>query len=42
MNINSQTAFLNSLNVLLVMHISHAINYMVAYPLIHGYLNSES
>jgi len=21
---------------------SHAINYMVAYPLIHGHLNSES
>ena len=27
--------------LLLVMH-SHAISYMVAYPLIHGHLNSES
>ena len=36
--------FFYSLDVLLVVHlsISHAINYMVAYPLIHGYLNSES
>jgi hypothetical protein len=31
-----------NINSLDVMHISHAINYMVAHPLIHGYLNSES